>query len=159
MGGAIAQTLALKRPELISGLILCGTGCRLRVAPAILEGIAKNFGPAVEMIVLFAHGDQPDRNLVRQGVEMMSAVGPQVLLGDFTACDNFDLCDAVQGIETPTLVMVGDQDKMTPLKYSQTLVDKIPGARLAVIPGGGHMANVEQAQEFNRAVAGFLSRA
>lgn len=159
MGGAIAQTLALKRPDLISGLILVGTGCRLRVAPAILEGVATNFGPAVEMIVVFAHGDQPDPNLVRQGVELMSAAGPEVLGGDFTACDRFDLCDAVEGIHTPTLVVVGDQDKMTPLKYSRTLVDKIPGARLAVIPGAGHLAHVERPQEFNLAVAGFLSPA
>jgi pimeloyl-ACP methyl ester carboxylesterase len=95
--------------------------------------------------------------MVEQGVEHMAATGPEVLLGDFLACDNFDLCGSLEQISLPTLVLVGDQDKMSPQKYSRFLVEHIPGAQMTVVPGGGHMVNLEQPRAFNQALAGFLT--
>ncbi len=157
MGGAVAMGLALKRPELIRGLILVGTGARLKVMPAILEGILKDFEGTVKMIVPFAYGPEADPQMIAQGIEKMSDNEPEVLLGDFTACNGFDVMDDVGAIRQPTLVLVGAEDKMSPLKYSEHLAGAIPGAELKVIPGAGHMVYLEDHKAANAAIADFMS--
>jgi pimeloyl-ACP methyl ester carboxylesterase len=56
----------------------------------------------------------------------------------------------------PTLVLVGDQDRITPVELSTELAELVPGARLHVISGAGHLTNLEKPVEFNRAVDHFL---
>lgn len=156
LGGAVAQQLALTRPELLQGLILLGTGCRLRVFPAILEGIVENYQPTVEMIVRYCYAEGASKRTLAQGVEMINATDPMVLLSHFTACDNFNVCERLAEIKLPTLVLVGDQDNLTPVKYSRFLAEHIAGAELKVIEGGGHMVNIEQADKVNQAIADFV---
>lgn len=157
LGGAVAMTLALARPHLLRGLILAGTGSRLKVLPAILEGLASDFKATVGMIVKFAYHEQADPRLIAQGTEIMLQVAPEILAGDFTACDRFDLGARLGEIRHPTLVVVGDGDRLTPVKYGQALAQGIAGSRLEIIAGAGHMAYVERHQEFNQAVLGFMA--
>jgi pimeloyl-ACP methyl ester carboxylesterase len=63
--------------------------------------------------------------------------------------------DALPSIRVPTLVVVGDQDQPF-LAPSEYMAKKIPGARLAVIAGAGHSANLDQPEAFNRVVREFL---
>ena len=158
LGGAIVLSLALSRPRLISGLILVGTGCRLKVLPAILEGILNNFEPTMQMVVRYAYGDDPDPRLLEEGGRHLMATPAEVTHGDFSACDKFDLCERLGDISLPTLVLVGDQDKLTPPKYSQFLAQGIPGARLEIITGAGHMVFIEQPRAFNHAVLDFMAQ-
>jgi pimeloyl-ACP methyl ester carboxylesterase len=157
LGGAVVMTLALVRPHLLRGLILAGTGSRLRVLPAILEGVLADFDPTVRLIVQTAYAREADPRLVAQGVEIMSQVEPKVLWGDFTACDRFDIGQRLGEITHPTLVIVGEDDRLTPPKYSERLAGAISGARLAVLAGAGHMAYVERHREFNQAVLEFMA--
>ena len=59
-------------------------------------------------------------------------------------------------INVPTLVIVGDQDLVTPPDLSRELIDLVPGARLQVIENAGHLSNLEQFDAFNRAVDDFM---
>jgi pimeloyl-ACP methyl ester carboxylesterase len=61
-------------------------------------------------------------------------------------------------ITCPTLVLVGDEDTLTPPELSQVIADGIAGATLVRIPRAGHLANVEQSQAFSSALAAFLER-
>jgi pimeloyl-ACP methyl ester carboxylesterase len=63
-----------------------------------------------------------------------------------------DLAD----IHCPTLILVGDEDSLTPPRFSEEMHRAIAGSELAVIPGAGHMSNMEQPAAFNSAVAHFL---
>lgn len=157
MGGATAMTLAAQRPELIRGLILVGTGARLKVMPALLQGLAQDFPTTVGSIVRFAYADQADPRLIEQGTQNMSQTPPQVLIGDFTACDRHDIGDRLAAIHLPTLVIVGDQDRLTPVKYSERLAEALPGSRLVVIKDAGHMAFLEKPQTFNETVLEFMA--
>ena len=157
MGGAIALGLALKRPELLRGLILVGSGARLKVMPAILEGIGQDFLGTVKVIVPFAYGPRAEPQMIAQGIEKMSDNLPEVLLGDFTACNDFDIMERLGSIRQPTLVLVGAEDKMSPVKYSELLAGAIPGAELKVIPGAGHMVYLEDHRAANSAIADFMS--
>jgi len=158
MGGAIAQTVALTRPELLKGLILVGTGARLRVAPAILDGIKRDFRATVELIVGYAYAPGADPALIKEGTRRLLQNRPEVLWGDFRACDKFDVLGRLGEIRLPTLIVVGEKDMLTPLKYSQFLAERIPGAVLELVPDAGHMVFLEQYQEFNRTVLDFMAQ-
>lgn len=157
LGGAIALTMALERPELISGLVLWGTGARLRVLPAILEGLANRFADTVGLLANMAYAEATGPELKEAGRRAMAQTAQEVLLGDYSACDRFDVMPRLSEIDLPCLVVCGDGDKLTPLKYSQFLTQRIKGARLAVIPQAGHLMHQEQPAACAEALAGFLS--
>jgi len=157
MGGAIAMHLALTRPERVAGLVLIGTGARLRVLPAILEGIQTDFLATVDLITRMAWSLEAPKYLIRRGGEITAQTPPTVLLGDFTACNAFDIMDRLDQIQAPTLVVGGTADRLTPLKYARYLEAHIPNARLVTIEGGGHMMMLEQPQAVAQAVADFLA--
>ena len=83
-------------------------------------------------------------------------VRPEVLLADFAACNAFDRRADVARITTPTAVICGDADVMTPLKSSQYLHEQIAGSQLVVIPGAGHMAVLEQPAKVAHAIDAFV---
>jgi pimeloyl-ACP methyl ester carboxylesterase len=80
-----------------------------------------------------------------------------VTLGDYLACDRFDVRDRLAEIRVPTLVVVGTDDRLTPLRYSRFLAETIPGARLVEIPGAGHFPQLEQPVRVNAAIREFLT--
>ena len=69
-----------------------------------------------------------------------------------------DATDALAGIAVPTLVMVGEDDALSPPDVARGMQERIPGAELAILPHAGHLSNLEAAVEFNAAVGDFLSR-
>lgn len=156
MGGAIAQTLALRRPRWLVSIVLVGTGARLRVHPMILEGIQTNFEATIDTICQWAYGPTTSEQMLRRGRQQLLSVDPGVIHGDYAACDAFDIMDQVGNIALPTLILTGSADKMTPPKYGQYLHDRIPGAQLVEIKDGGHMMAVEKPAEVSQAVAHFL---
>jgi pimeloyl-ACP methyl ester carboxylesterase len=80
-----------------------------------------------------------------------------VAYADFVACNNFDVRDRVSLIQAPSLIIVGDEDRLTPVKWSQFLKDKIPGSSLQVVARAGHMVMLEQPEEVNRSILTFLA--
>jgi len=61
------------------------------------------------------------------------------------------------GIHVPTLVMVGEEDTLTPPAMSEQMHQAISGSTLVTIPGAGHLANLERPRAFNAALASFLT--
>lgn len=157
MGGAIAMDVALRFPSRVAGLGLVGTGARLRVAPAILDGLRQDPEAAVRLIADFAFGPDTPPETVRLGRVQMSAVPVEVILGDFGACDDFDVIDRLGDISTPTLVLCGTKDQLTPPKYSTYLRDHIEGAQLCLVEGAGHMVMVERPGAVAQALSSFLA--
>ena len=69
MGGAIVQTLALTHPDVIRGIVLAGTGARLKVLPAVLNGIKDNFEETVKKITRFAFSRKAPQELIEAGID------------------------------------------------------------------------------------------
>lgn len=157
LGGAVVMQLVLERPHLARGLVLAGSGSRLKVLPAILEGVLKDFPNTVRLIVQNAYAAGADPLLIEQGVAEMAQNDPQVLWGDFTACDRFDVSTRLGEISLLAWCIVGDGDRLTPPKYSQFLAGNIRGAGLTVIEKGGHMVFLEKPAAFNEAVLDFMA--
>ena len=156
MGGATALDFALRYPERLAGLVLVGSGARLRVAPAILNGICQDFQAAVRLICDYAFAPDVPEPLKREGRRQIRQVHPNVLYGDFAACDTFDVMDRLGEIRCPTLAICGTADRLTPPKYSTYLRDNIPGAQLVLVEGAGHMVMLEQPEAVSQAIADFI---
>lgn len=157
LGGAIAQMVALTNPALIKGLILVGTGSRLKVLPAILGGILNDPVATTKLIVQFAYADNADPQFIKLGIEEMTQRPPEVAHGDFSACNTFDVSGRLGEIKLPAIMIVGAGDKLTPPKYSEFLAKGIAGSKIKIIPDAGHMVALEQPQAFNQAVMEFMS--
>ncbi|MEO8257437.1 MAG: alpha/beta fold hydrolase [Acidobacteriota bacterium] len=82
---------------------------------------------------------------------------PETIVGALMALmTRPDATPSLAAIHCPALVLVGDEDVITPPAASREIAGGIAGAELVVIPGAGHMSNMEQPAAFNRAVARFL---
>ncbi len=157
LGGAIAQTYGLRYPKEVKALVLIGTGARLRVRPAFLatmEEMTADKGAWQKYL-------EDTHRLVNPGVrqpmvEERMRIGPAVMLNDLLCCDKFDILDKVHTIKLPTLLICGNQDEMTPAKFTHYLVSKIEGATEVVIEGADHWVHVQKAGEVNQAIDEFL---
>ncbi|MEN8173758.1 MAG: alpha/beta hydrolase [Chloroflexota bacterium] len=159
MGGAVALNLGLHHPQRVYGLGLLSTGARLRVSPEILPLISqrRTFPTAVEMIVSWAFGAGADPRLVELASQRMMETRPTVLSADFAACNAFDQVAALSQIDLPTLVLCGQDDRLTPTHLSQFLADQIPTAKLEIFPDAGHMLMLEKPDPVASALSEFAS--
>lgn len=152
LGGAIALSLALEHPTELSGLILIGTGARLRVLPEVLASTS-------------ATPQEARRRLIKAGVtrehaETISPMiwseqvepGPIIIHRDLAACNIFDCMARLPEIRLPTLIICGTEDRATPAKYSQYLHEHIEGSILQLIPHAAHYVFREQPETVNRAI-------
>lgn len=160
MGSAIAITLALNNPEHVLGLGLIGAGARLSVNPVLLENTSNptTFDSAITSIISWSFGPDTPERLVELATERMRETRPSVLHGDFMACSTFDETYRIPEISSPTLVLCGEQDKMTPPRLSQYLHSNIPDSQLNILNGAGHMVMLEQPGEVLKALNTFLDQ-
>lgn len=105
--------------------------------------------------VLLAQPADPE--IRSEVVETMAKISPAAYRIGAEAVWLADQRDRAVNIQVPTLVLVGDQDLITPPELSSELVDLIPEARMEVIPGAGHISNLERPDAFNRAVEDFIA--
>jgi pimeloyl-ACP methyl ester carboxylesterase len=158
MGGAIAQQFALAFPQRVAGLILVGTGARLRVLPRLLALLETNTREGVDLLMSLAVGAEAPAEL-RAALHRATADNPAgVVLGDLRACDAFDVMSRIGTVDAPTLVICGAEDQLTPAKYSRFLGQRVAGARVVVVPGAGHYVQVEQPRVTTDAIREFLVR-
>jgi 3-oxoadipate enol-lactonase len=170
MGGAIAQVLAVMFPDRVRSLTLACTACRNSqwrrdllsgwADRALAEGVGAMAGTAARWVI----GPRSFRRVVpvlgwlgplgfgRSGEAFASQVA-----GILAADDS--LADQLGEITVPTLVIVGNQDILTPRGESEELADRIPTAELVVISGAAHGLMIEHATTFNRVLGDFLHRA
>jgi len=155
MGGAIALELALRKHPCIRALALIGSGAKLRVAPALLASLQSDFpGAARSLATRFFAGPTPER--VEPAVDALLRVGQAQTLRDFRACDAFDVTERIGALSVPLLAIVGEQDVLTPPKFSQWLADRVGGAAARILPGAGHLAMIERPAETNAALRAFV---
>lgn len=149
LGGAIAMTLALYKPDFIESLILVATGARLRIPESFLSEIKKgnNYELNKELLrnSIF---DSSDENILTPLLEIMQSINPKVVYKDWLAADSFDLSRRLESIKSRCLLICGENDPLTPPKYHEYLSSEIPGSTLSVFPNCGHWPFIEQAELF-----------
>ena len=158
MGSAIAQRMSLDYPDRVKGLILVGAGAKLGVHPQLIEDCssADTYPKVVLQILEWSFSQQADEKLVRQAGERMKEISLSVLLADLKSCNAFDMRDHIGEIKQPTLIICGEDDQMTPIRFSQYLSENIYGSRLEIIPGAGHMVMLEKPEIVARLIDDFM---
>ena len=157
MGGGIAMQYALEHPERLSGLVITGSGGKLRVLPEILQ----LFNDAMSNLALMEDYKATAFNNI--GIELTEILkrrtdenGPEAHFNDFSACDNFDMLSQLPEVNVPLLAVVGSEDTLTPPKYARHLAEAVTNGRCEVIEGAGHFAFAEQPVAFNDIVNKFV---
>jgi len=156
MGGAIALQSALERIKGLEALVLLGTGARLRISPVIFEGIGERFKEFAPELVGWMTSAASSALLRDDITKDVISTRPASFLTDFHACNGFDVMDRLGEIRVPTLVVNGDDDRLTPLKYGEYLAANIPGAVLKIIRGAGHLVMLEKPNEVNAVITSFV---
>ena len=156
MGGAIAQQFALDYPERVGGLVLVGTGARLRVLPRLLDLLASDYGEGIRLLMDLAVAAGAPALLKDSLHRLTAANAPGVVLADLRACDAFDVLDRIGTVRTPTLAICGEEDQLTPPKYTRFFGQRIAGATTVIVPGSGHYVQMERPEEMTAALRRFL---
>lgn len=158
LGSAIALSIAVKHKPWLVGLGLVGSGARLKVHPFILEGLINDPLSSLNKLAEYCVSTSCPDDLKILMADKYSRSNPMIIHGDLTACDKFDIMSQLHEISVPTLIVVGENDTLTPVKYSKYLNDNIKSSTLARIPEAGHLVMIEKPEEFNSAVQSFVDR-
>jgi pimeloyl-ACP methyl ester carboxylesterase len=162
MGGAIAQELAIAHPDRVRSLVLNGTWCR---GDRFLHEVFRNWMWSAEkadsirdfLVTVNLWCFSP--RIWNEGImdEWIAAAetspyaqSVDAFCRSAQALIEHDTADRLEAIDAPTLVTVGELDLCLPARYSQAIVDRIPEARLVVIPAVGHQPFQEVPEDYNR---------
>ncbi|HEX6133798.1 MAG TPA: alpha/beta fold hydrolase [Longimicrobiales bacterium] len=167
MGGYIAFALLRRAAALVRGLILSDTRAspdspearqgRLKNAKHIL---AHGTAALVDAMVPRLLSQRTRETLPHIEQELRAIMGGAPAHGVTAALLGMahrpDSSPQLRSINVPTLVIVGEQDQITPVGEARLLARAIPGAHLQIIPGAGHVPGLEQSSLFNRVLGEFV---
>ena len=169
MGGVISQIVAVKYPHRVRSLTLVCTACRNHPwRQELLQSWAKTAEEKgmIEVGKEAAQWVMSPRSF-RRLVPAFTWMGPLAALRprhsfvsqiDAILNTREDLVDQLSTITAPTMVIVGNQDILTPRGDSEEIAERIPNAELVVISGAAHGLMMEHASTFNRILIEFLQR-
>jgi 3-oxoadipate enol-lactonase len=166
MGGMIGQTFALKYPGVFRTLILADTtsGFPAPAGPLWLERIRiaedKGMQPLVQPTLerWFTASFRQSHPEPVAGIAKLIASTPVAgYVGCCHAIPKINLTARLKEIQTPILVICGDQDPGTPPAMSEAIRDNAPGSKLVMIPQAAHLSNLENPAAFTRAMQEFLA--
>jgi pimeloyl-ACP methyl ester carboxylesterase len=158
MGGAIALQAALQNPRRVLGLVLIGSGARLRVDPKLLEYATRetSFPAALQLLGERSFSEASDPRLRQLALQRMAEMRPGVLQGDLLACAAFDASDRLSDVHVSSLILLGEHDQLVHPRNSEMLREGLRDSELRVIRGAGHMVMLERAEETAAALRQFL---
>ena len=162
-GGFLSLRVALKHPKVMRGLVLLGSQAgtenpeTLPANTALVEAWS-TVGLTDEIAAMLEHIIGGERFVGAPWRVKWAKITPANLAQIFaTLVSRDDLTGHLHQISAPTLVVHGDADAAIPLERGEAVVKGIANAKLVVIPGGGHAANMTHADEVNQAISTFLA--
>jgi pimeloyl-ACP methyl ester carboxylesterase len=166
-GGMLAQELYRRRPERVRSLTLVGTyaGWRRSLGEAIAEErlatcLRDSSLPAAEVVAKYLPGmlgESATQAAREELARIMADFHPTGFRLMAMSSAEVDTHDILREIRVPTLLVWGDADTRSPMTVARQFHTAIPGARLAVIPGAGHVTNVDAPARFNAEVRDFCA--
>jgi pimeloyl-ACP methyl ester carboxylesterase len=167
MGGYVAFALQRHAPRYIRALVLADTRPQADTPEGVearkkMLALVREKGPSAvadEMIPKLL-GEQTRRtrpDVAERIRDLILSSSAEAIANAITALmTRADATPLLPTIHVPTLIIVGEQDAITPPALSEQMYKDIKGSEYVVIPNAGHMANLEQAEAFNAALARFL---
>jgi len=167
MGGYIALRAIERNPERFRALVLCDTRSeadnnegkvkRANQALAVKKDGVKQFAETFVKGVFYEKTFHENSKAVETIQRIIEGTSPVAVAGTLLAlAARTDSTPSLYTIKVPTLILVGQHDALTPPSASHAMKEKIPGAVLHVVPRSAHLSNLENAEEFNEHLLGFL---
>jgi 3-oxoadipate enol-lactonase len=162
IGGMIAQGLAVKRLDLVRGLVLSNTAARIGTAAQWAERIAAVRAGGVAAVVeatmqRWLGRNWRDNPALPRLEAMMLATAPGGWAGCAAAISGTDFYETTATLRLPALFIAGGNDGSTPADLVRETADLIPGSRFRVMPGTGHLPMAEHPAEYAQALTDFLT--
>jgi pimeloyl-ACP methyl ester carboxylesterase len=167
MGGYVALSLARKAPERLEKLVLMDTSARpdteeQTVNRRRLVELAQRsgMGPVSQVLSekVLAERNRDDRRIRALVDGMAEEIGVETFLIQQEAIiGRVDSRPHLSAIAVPTLVIVGEEDELTPIALAREIADGLADARLVAIPEAGHMVTIEAPDAATRALEAFLA--
>lgn len=164
LGGMVGMALALEAPERVDRLALACTAAYLGPPESWHERArivrSQGTGAVAKRVVGRWFSDGFRETSPDTVARFLAGLGGIRADGYAACCEAIAAWDAratLGAIRVPTLVIAGAEDVATPPADAASLAGSIPGAKLAVLPGAGHLANVEQPELFTEALLGHLT--
>jgi 3-oxoadipate enol-lactonase len=145
LGAALCLEAALRAPDAVEGLVVLSAGARLPVPD----------GPEALAGLLHADADDEQRGRTERAV---AAAGAEVMAADLEAAAGVDLTGRLDEVRAPVLVLGGDRDELIPVALVEQLAEGLPQVLMAVLPGAGHLLQVERPGTVNLLIAAYLAR-
>jgi pimeloyl-ACP methyl ester carboxylesterase len=153
MGSLVALETAARHPARATGLGLIATAAAMRVSDDLLNAAKANDHAAVDMIAIWGEGyratlggsQAPGLWMLGGAERLLERARPGAIFADLAACNVYqDALASAARITVPSIVVQGSRDLMTPAKGGRAVAAAIPGCRLALIEGAGHMLMSER---------------
>jgi pimeloyl-ACP methyl ester carboxylesterase len=167
MGGILAMEIVRQAPERVSRLALMDTNPLAEPATRVMERDAQiervrdsglNLVMRDEMLPNYLAGGSKNDDLLNLCMEMAEALGADVFTEQSRALQQRrDQCDTLRGIDMPTLILCGEHDVLCPLERHVMMCNLVSEARLAVIPGAGHLPVLDQPELTNKEIKLWLN--
>jgi 3-oxoadipate enol-lactonase len=168
MGGLVAQEFYARYPQKVAALALCFTSAAFeagthfakhfvaaRIAPLdagkSMSEIAKEVMPA-------QRGRITDKDGLERAERIMAGIPPATYRKAVQIITTFDRRADLSQIAVPTLLVAGSDDVTAPAQLMGGMAQKIPGAEFVVLRGCGHLGPLDQPEEFDKVLEGFLRR-
>src|SRR5580704_14391602 len=165
MGGMIAQEFALQYPHRVRSLILGSTAAggphAVQAQPEALEALLRrDVTPeqAKEAIIPFIYDPATPRERIDEdmAIRMKWYPTPQGYMGQLQGIFGWEAYSRIAQITAPTLVIHGETDRLVPAANARLIAEKIPGAKLVLIPNASHIFDTDQPGTAHRAILEFL---
>lgn len=163
LGGIVAQQFALDYPLAVASLVLADTFCGMPPGAEALMAGAVQFiednpmATVARARITNAFSEQVDPVMRDYLIDQVARNDKAAYVRAARAAHHFCVRERLGEITAPTLVLVGDDDRVTPPPLSEEIASRISGARLVRIAGAGHITNLERPHEFNQLVLDFLA--
>lgn len=162
MGGMVAQQFAVDYPYACASLVLASTVCGVprdaqdsaRESLRFIE--THSMAEVAQARITAAFTDAVDPVMRLHLVESVALNHKPAYERAARAVFGFSVCDRLQEITAPTLVIAGEDERTFPRAWVEDLATRIREARLVRIPGAAHISNMERPEAFNRALLQFL---
>lgn len=169
MGGYVALRAAERAPERVKALVLCDTRseadsnqgklARAGAVKAVKKDGVAAFAESMAKSLFSPKTLAAGKPCVERIKDIMKASPPLGVCGTLLAlAGRTDATAFLPQIKVPTLILVGEDDALTPPALSQAMHQAIAGSELHLVPGAGHLSSVENPDEFNKRLLDFLSR-
>ena len=163
MGSLVAMSLAAMHADKVQKLALLGTSAPMPVADVLLDAALDNDQAAIDMTNTWSHSsrgrlgrsENPGLSNLHVGERLLQQARPGVFHADLAACNGFS-ADALARVHQPTLVLIGDEDKMTPPRAGLAVADNLDNVQQRRLAGCGHSMLSEQPNQVLDELAAFL---